>query len=69
MSSSDFDHTPAPAEQKSSVKISSNAKGEAQVELRAVEGVIDSELVRIRSLAVREYAEAMRALRPSAVPS
>jgi hypothetical protein len=56
-------------EPKSRVKVSSNAKGEAQVEVSAVEGTAAGELARLREAAVGEYLAAMRALRPTAVPA
>lgn len=55
-----------PVEQRSSVKVSSNAKGEAQVEVKAVDGVAETELQRLRELAVGNYLAAMRHVRPAA---
>jgi hypothetical protein len=42
-------------EQKSSVKISTTAKGDAQVEVKVVEGTGEPELLRIEKLATDAY--------------
>lgn len=50
-------------EAKSSVKISMNAKGEAQVEVKAYDGVDATELERVRQLAVTTYNATARDVR------
>lgn len=52
-----------PLEQKSSVKISCNAKGEAQPEIKVYEGTNAVELERIRQLAVQTYNQTARDVR------
>lgn len=52
-----------PLEQKSSVKITCNAKGEAQPEIKVYEGTDAAELERIRNLAVQTYNETQRDVR------
>lgn len=61
MSNSEFEGPVV--EQRSSVKISMNAKGEAQVEVKAYEGVEGAELERIRLLAVAAYNQTAREVR------
>lgn len=46
------DETSAAVEQRSSVKVTLNAKGEAQVEVKVYAGEDETELERARSLAV-----------------
>lgn len=50
-------------EAKSSIKISCNAKGEAQPEVKIVEGADAAEIERIRVLAVNTYNATARAVR------
>lgn len=50
-------------EAKSSVKISCNAKGEAQPEIKIVEGADAQEIERIRQIAVLTYNETAKAVR------
>lgn len=54
--------------ERSYVKVSANAKGEAQVEVKAVHGGGEAELPTLRAAAVREYCEAMAVLRPTSIP-
>lgn len=42
-------------EQKSSIKISTTAQGDPQVEVKVVEGTVESELLRLEKLAVDVY--------------
>ena len=42
-------------ESKSSIKISRNAKGEAQFEIKAYEDVLVDEMTRLREIAVSNY--------------
>lgn len=60
MSGSEFD---APVEQKSSVKISCTAKGEATPEVKIYADTDEAEMDRIRRIAVRIYNETMEAVR------
>lgn len=50
-------------EQKSSVKISCTAKGEATPEIKVIEGTTLEELERIRQLAVGAYLATQREVR------
>lgn len=50
-------------EQKSSVKISMTAKGDATVEVKVYDGAEQTELDRIRGLAVSTYNQAKAAVR------
>lgn len=50
-------------EAKSSIKISCNAKGEAQPEIKIVEGADAAEIERIRQLAVSTYNATQREVR------
>lgn len=43
------------AEQRSSIKISRNAKGDAQFEIKAYEDVTVDEMTRLREIAVSNY--------------
>lgn len=56
---SDAEHL---VEQRSSVKLTLNAKGDPQVEVRVYEGADAEELERIRRLAVQQFSEALRAV-------
>jgi hypothetical protein len=49
-------------EAKSSIKVSLNAKREAQFEAKIVEGVTDDELTALRGQAVNTYRELCREL-------
>lgn len=49
-------------EQKSSIKISTNAKQEAQVEVKIYDGTDETELTRIRELAVNAYKSTREAV-------
>jgi len=49
-------------EQRSSVKISTTAKGEPQVEVKIYDGSDSAEIERIRGLAVSTYIETRRAI-------
>jgi hypothetical protein len=51
---------------KSSVKITCNAKGDAQPEIKVYEDTTAEELERIRSLAVSAYLETQREVRSAA---
>lgn len=51
-----------PVEQKSSIKITRNAKREPQFEAKIVEGATDAELAELRRLAVHQYRELDREL-------
>jgi hypothetical protein len=44
-----------PVEQKSTIKVTRNAKGEAQFEAKVVHGVTDDELADLRRQAVAHY--------------
>jgi hypothetical protein len=57
---SEREHDGQPAEQRSSVSISRNAKGEAQFAVKAYEGCEVDELTRLRELAVSNYRELYR---------
>lgn len=50
-------------EQKSSVKISQTAKGDATVEVKVYDGVDEDELGRLRRLAVDTYAATVALVR------
>lgn len=49
-------------EQKSSIKVTRNAKGDAQFEAKLVAGVTDPELTELRRQAVHTYQELSREL-------
>ena len=49
-------------EQKSSVKVTRNAKGEPQFEAKVVAGATDEELATLRQQAVTQYRELAREL-------
>lgn len=49
-------------EAKSSIKVTMNAKGEAQFEAKVVHGVTDDELTTLRRQAVYQYQELAREL-------
>lgn len=49
-------------EQKSSIKVTRNAKGDAQFEAKIVAGVTDLELDELRAKAVKTYQELAREL-------
>lgn len=51
------------AEQRSSVKIAMNAKGEAQVEVKVYVGTPDDEMTETRQRAVSHYLETVKAVR------
>lgn len=57
-----LEHDPQ-AEARSSVKITRNAKGDAQVEVKVYAGELDDELDRIRRLAVAQYQALLQELR------
>ena len=46
-------------EQRSRVKVSRTAKGDAQIEVSVVAGAEEAELLRIRTIALREYQESI----------
>jgi hypothetical protein len=50
-------------EQKSSIKISSNSKGEAVPEVKCYEGVAPDEMDRLRGIAVEQYRALLREVR------
>lgn len=50
-------------EAKASVKVSMNAKGDAQVEVKSYVGTTDEELDKAREQAVRVYNDTVRAVR------
>lgn len=60
MSTAEHDYT---GEQRSSVAVTMNAKGEAQVAVKVYTGQDDAELDAARELAVRVYSETARAVR------
>lgn len=60
MSISEFD---APVEQKSSIKISTTAKGDAVPEVKVYADTDEAEMERIRAIAVRIYQETLQAVR------
>lgn len=47
-------------EQRSSVHVSMNAKGEAQVAVKVYEGADEREIARLREIAVRTYIAAAK---------
>lgn len=49
-------------EQRSSIKISTNAKQEAQVEVKLYDGADETEITRLRTLAVEAYRETRSAV-------
>lgn len=56
--------TPEPytVEAKSSIKVTRNAKGEAQFEAKVVQGATDDELTTLRQQAVNQYRELAKEL-------
>lgn len=58
MSSTDYQ----PVEQKSSIKVTRNAKGEPQFEAKVVAGATEPELTELRRLAVDQYRQLTREL-------
>jgi hypothetical protein len=56
------EHTGQTAEQRSSVKIATTAKGDPTVEVKVYEGTSEDELERIRQLAVHNYLAVCREL-------
>lgn len=51
-----------PVEQKSSIKVTRNAKGEPQFEAKVVDGATDEELTTLRRQAVNQYRELTKEL-------
>ena len=49
-------------EQKSSIKVTRNAKGEPQFEAKVVQGATDDELTALRTQAVTQYRELAKEL-------
>lgn len=49
-------------EAKSSIKVTRNAKGDAQFEAKVVDGATEPELNELRRLAVHQYRELVREL-------
>ena len=58
MSGTEFE----PPRQLSTVKIGQTAAGKPQIEVKVVEGAVQSELERVRALAVHAYKETLRDL-------
>lgn len=56
------EHDYQPLEQKSSIKVSTTAKGDPQFEAKIVEGATDLELTNLRRQAVHHYRELRREL-------
>lgn len=56
------EHDGQVVEQKSSIKVTRNAKGDAQFEAKIVAGVTDGELNELRAKAVKTYQELAREL-------
>lgn len=60
------EHDGGQQEQRSSVKISMTAKGDATVEVKVYESTVADELERIRNLAVAAYLNTVGAVRQAA---
>jgi len=60
-------------EQRSSVKVTRNAKGDPQFEIKVVDGVDEAEMMRLQRIAVAHYWDLVTELsrqrpKPTAVP-
>jgi hypothetical protein len=56
------EHDGQQAEQRSSIKVTRNAKGDAQFEAKVVSGATDEELTTLRTQAVTQYRELAKEL-------
>lgn len=57
-----------PAESRSKIKVTRNAKGDAQWEISVVDGVDATEIVRLRTLAVQQHQALVADLCPAPRP-